>query len=87
MIAVMEQNCHKIFEFQIHLIRITVNVRSPTGSESSFSKSVAHAPTRPISTPISLPDDSDVALLWLDDFVRLLTFCSTFRVSFVSSLV
>ena len=48
------------------LVIITVNVRRPTGSDNSFSKSVAHAPTRPISTPISLPDDSDAALLRLD---------------------
>ena len=40
----------------------TVNVLSPTGSESSFSKSVAHAPTRPMSTPISLPDGSGSVL-------------------------
>ena len=42
----------------LYYVMPTVNVRSPTGSESSFSKSVAHAPTRPMSTPISLPDGS-----------------------------
>ena len=44
----------------LHLLH-TVNVLNPTGSERSFSKSVAQAPTRPISTPISRPDASAVA--------------------------